>query len=426
MSAGPANAGETIRVDTLVIGAGVIGSAVAMGLAKSQRAPGVAVVDLDLGGEWSSSELNAGGVRATWSKEVNLVASKASIEYFSQHAEAVGYRPVGYLWMHRPSTWEGALKAREMHVARGWPVEVWDVAELKRRVPFIDKTDDLAGTLFGSRDGLVNPNRLKEHFREEAAEAGAKFYDGVWVESAAHTSGLTRIRAFQFSAASIVPSETKKRILTEIAAGGAWTVEMESTGRWITIECKAVVNCAGAWASAVATRLGYTSPSHPVRRQISLFHAREVNLTHYGMMIDPSGVYFHPEAIYGLAGFAVTDEPAGYNFGYDAESFFENYIWPALYERSTHFESLRHISGWAGLYENSPDHHAIIGQAPVKGARVFEAHSFSGHGVMQSYAVGQSLAELMVKGRYEAVDFSVLSGERFAAGREIAAETWVI
>jgi FAD-dependent oxidoreductase domain-containing protein 1 len=417
-----------IVTDTLVIGAGVIGSAVTMGLAGATGAPQVLTVDLDLGGEWSSSELNAGGVRATWSKELNLVASKSTIEYFSKHADTVGYRPVGYLWMHRPDRWEEALKAREMHVSRGWPVEVWDLAELKRRVPFIDKTDDLAGALFGSRDGLVNPNRLKEHFREEAVARGAKLMDGVWIESATHSAQGTRIRAFQFNGAGTVPSETKKRVLTEIAAGGAWTQELESAGQWIEIECKTVVNCAGAWAPAVAKRLGYASPSQPVRRQISLFHAREVNLTEYGMMIDPSGVYFHPEAIYGLAGFAIAEEPAGYNFQYDAESFFENHIWPALYERSTRFESLRHVSGWAGLYENSPDHHAIIGRAPVANAQVFEAHSFSGHGVMQSYAVGQAMAELILQGRFQSIDFGPLAGDRFAnnATTPIAHETWVI
>ena len=72
---------ETVKSDFLVIGGGLIGSAVAMGLAK-QGVSSVTVVDLDLGGEWSSSELNAGGVRATWSQMVNLLASKKSIEYF--------------------------------------------------------------------------------------------------------------------------------------------------------------------------------------------------------------------------------------------------------------------------------------------------------------------------------------------------------
>jgi FAD-dependent oxidoreductase domain-containing protein 1 len=196
-----------------------------------------------------------------------------------------------------------------------------------------------------------------------------------------------------------------------------------AVGQWIEIEAKQVVNAAGAWAPRLAKILGYRCPSTPVRRQISLFQTRDVDLTEFGMIIDPSGVYFHPESIYGLCGFATPNEAPGFNFQYDADAFFEEHIWAHLYERSTAFESLKHVSGWAGLYENSPDHHAIIGRVS---SQVFEAHSFSGHGAMQSYAVGVALAELMVKGRYETLDLSELSGDRFVNGQSIAGETWVI
>ncbi len=63
---------RTFQTDTLIVGAGLIGSAVAMGLSRL-GIDRVMVVDLDLTGEWSSSELNAGGVRATWSQKVNLL-----------------------------------------------------------------------------------------------------------------------------------------------------------------------------------------------------------------------------------------------------------------------------------------------------------------------------------------------------------------
>jgi FAD-dependent oxidoreductase domain-containing protein 1 len=413
---------SVVKSDVLIVGAGLIGSAVAMGLSR-QGVSSICSVDLDLSGEWSSSELNAGGVRATWSQRVNLLASKHSIEYFQTVAETIGYRDCGYLWLHRPESFQSALKAREMHVAAGWDVEVLDVPAIRNRLSFIDKTDDLAGGLLGVKDGLINPNRLKEHFREEAARGGARFLDRIFVTSAKRMGNVWSIRAFQF--AESLKGEEKKRILVENPKDAAAFDGIP--GHWIEFTADRVVNAAGAWAPKLASILGYDCPSAPVRRQISLFHAKDVDLNHYGMIIDPSGVYFHPESIYGLSGFANRNEPEGFNFQYDSEAFFEEFIWPALYERSTAFESLRHVSGWAGLYENSPDHHAIVGEAGgLASGSVFEAHSFSGHGAMQSYAVGVALSELMTRGRYETLDLSELSASRFKTGRTIASETWVI
>ncbi len=418
-------ASASLKTEVLIVGAGLIGSAIAMELAKKGETR-VTVVDLDLSGEWSSSELNAGGVRATWSQKLNLLASKLTIEYFERVADEVGYRPCGYLWMHRKDTFDAALKAREMHVAAGWPVDVLDVAKIRDKAPFIDKTDDLAGALYGVKDGLVNSNRVKEHYRDEAAKLGVKFVDGVWVRASESLPGKrSKVIAFQFQEG--LSSAAKKSIL--IANPKDENAFAAHTGSMIEIEATHVVNAAGAWAPELAKILGYSSPSYPLKRQISLFHSRDLDLNHSGMIIDPSGVYFHPEAIYGLAGFATPDETPGFNFEYDQERFFEEQIWPALYERSTQFESLKHVSGWAGLYENSPDHHGIVGQVSElfqKQGSFFEAHSFSGHGVMQSYAVGIAIAELILTGRYETLDFGSLSGDRFITGKKIESETWVI
>jgi glycine/D-amino acid oxidase-like deaminating enzyme len=409
-----------MEFEVLVVGGGLIGSAIALGLADA-GVSSVAVVDPDLGGEWSSSELNAGGVRGTWSQELNLELSKRTIEYFGSRAEEVGYRPCGYLWLHRPETFPAAIRAREMQVSRGWPVEVLDVRAVRERVPFIDKTDDLAGALFGVRDGLVNPNLLKEHYRSQAARTGVRFLNGMFL-CGVKEGGGSRHRASLFRFDPELGSTAKRELLEKGSPSG-------EAGERVEIHARVIVNAAGAWAPRVAGLLGYDCPSKPVRRQISLFHARDLDLSPYGMIIDPSGVYFHPEAIYGLAGFATPGESPGYRFDYDGEAFFEEQIWARLYERSTAFESLKHISGWAGLYEESPDHHAIIGRVErglgEKGL-VFEAHSFSGHGVMQSHAAGTALARLMVKGSYGDLDLTPLSGERFRSGSPVPGETWVI
>ncbi len=427
---------KTQSVDTLIIGAGVIGSSVALHL-TALGVHSVVVIDPDLEGTWSSSELNAGGVRATWSQPTNIRLSKLSIDYFASVAREVGYRPCGYLWLHRPERFEAALKAREQQMSLGWPVEAWSVDQLRKAVPFLDKTEDLGGAIFAPKDGLINPNLLKNHYRERARAGGAHFEDRTCLHSAKRASGATSSSLWEVEARVYLPadrslqeSEVSSRMSKSAGdvAAKLLGIQKEDVSQLHfetkTFHAKRVINCAGAWAAEVAKRLGYECPSKPVRRQISLFDCREVDLNQYGMIVDSSGVYFHPEASYGLAGFANAGEPSGVNLQYDGESFFNESIWPALYERSTHFERLRHLQGWAGLYEVSPDESAIIG-AVTDRSGLYEAHSFSGHGVMHSYAAGLALAELVTHGAYRSIDLTALSAQRFIEGRSIH-EGWVI
>jgi sarcosine oxidase subunit beta len=402
------------RVETLVVGAGVIGSSVAMHLAELGMKD-VRVVDFDLEGSLSSSELNAGGVRATWLQPINIEMSKITIEYLAKHASDVGYRDCGYLWLHPAANLERALKGRELQIKMGWPVDVWDIAELQKRVPFIDKTDGIAGALFAPRDGLVNPNRVKNHFREKARALGVVFDDRTMLRAASFApSSSHAVRCVTERFENVMSHESKVSVL-KVEAGVPERTQ-------VVYHAKRVINCAGPWAAYVAGVLGYKTPVYPVRRQISLFDCRDVDLTPYGMIIDPSGVYFHPEATNGMAGFAAPEKP-GYNYDYDGEAFFQEILWPALYERSTQFERLKHLTGWAGLYEVSPDECAVIGQVSNgeagKSGAVFESHSFSGHGVMHSFAAGRALAEKIALGRYELVDAEPLSAARFETGRLI-------
>jgi sarcosine oxidase subunit beta len=73
---------------------------------------------------------------------------------------------------------------------------------------------------------------------------------------------------------------------------------------------------------------------------------------------------------------------------------------------------------WAGLYDMTPDAHPIIG---FVGKGVYAACGFSGHGFMQSPAVGRAVAEELLEGA-SSLDLRPYRLERFAAGAVIPEE----
>ena len=67
---------------------------------------------------------------------------------------------------------------------------------------------------------------------------------------------------------------------------------------------------------------------------------------------------------------------------------------------------------WAGLYDMTPDAHPIVGRVADG---VYAACGFSGHGFMQSPAVGRALAEEIIAGT-SSLDLSPYALERFEHG----------
>jgi sarcosine oxidase subunit beta len=75
-------------------------------------------------------------------------------------------------------------------------------------------------------------------------------------------------------------------------------------------------------------------------------------------------------------------------------------------------------AAWAGLYEISPDKHAILGVAPGC-PNLWLVNGSSGHGVMHAPALGLLAAEMISSGWASSLDVEALRPERFAEGAAI-------
>ena len=83
-------------------------------------------------------------------------------------------------------------------------------------------------------------------------------------------------------------------------------------------------------------------------------------------------------------------------------------------ERMPQLETASIANQWAGLYETTPDHRAIIGWEPVVEG-MFHVAGFSGHGMMHAPATGLLTMQILT-GVEPSVDIKDLSPGRFSSG----------
>ena len=186
-----------------------------------------------------------------------------------------------------------------------------------------------------------------------------------------------------------------------------------STGRLAT---RKVVNCAGAWAAGVAALAGVELPVEPLRRMLVPSEPFDQSPHSAPMIIDMSnGFHFRPEGRGFLLAWNDPEETPGFQTEFDP-AFVEKILTRAA-GRVPCFADLpvNPKRAWAGLYEMTPDHHPILGEAPgVPG--FFLANGFSGHGVMHAPALGQLLAEVMSDGAASTLDIAPLRASPFPEG----------
>lgn len=382
------------KAEIVIIGGGVVGASVAYHLTE-RGVKDVLILEREPVTGLGSTGKATGGVRAQFETDINIKLSLYSLDLFSKFNELTGgdcgYEPQGYLFLATNDQHLDFLRAsgRRQRELGYEGVKMVDTGAVSGMVGGLN-CEDIVGGSFGPRDGFIDPVGVLNGFLGKALENGAEIETGVDVFS------------IETAGDKVAGVKTNKG----------------------DISCEKVVLCAGAWAKKLAAAAGIDLPVEPQRRQIVWARSDTELAPDLPMVIDLSnGFHFRPAKNSRnelLFAYPDPDEKPGFSTDF-ADGFIgkvyekARHRAPFLCETTVVREKCR-----AGLYENTPDHHAILGGCGVEG--LYFANGFSGHGVMHSPATGRALAEIMLDGEARFLDVSCLGIDRFEKG-ELLHET---
>jgi sarcosine oxidase subunit beta len=433
----------TETADVVIIGSGIVGSSVAYHLAD-QGCTNVLVIEREAHQGKGSTGKSMGGVRAQFSTPVNIEMSRYSIDFFSRFDEVVGhpadYRAHGYLFCATNERHLEYLTAnRERQLKLGVKnVELVSPEDIREFVPQL-RVDDIIGGTFCPTDGFVDPHSVMMGFMLKARQRGVRLWLDTGVTGIEVEPSLSSVRlepalvppggsGQKLSASRLEAEEATGNTgilpAARLEAGVARRITGVRTTRGI-VSTPVVVNAAGPWAAGVARMAGAELPVAPLRRQLVPTEPFDQLPKRFPMVIDMStGFHFRREGKGILLAWNDPEETPGFKTEFDP-TFVEKILTRAADRVPCLAEAEVNTSrAWAGLYEMTPDHHAIIGPAPnVEG--LYYVNGFSGHGVMHSPASGRITADLILHGHSDLIDASQLSVQRFAEDR-LLTETAVL
>lgn len=374
---------ERKRGSTVIVGGGIVGISMAYWLARK----GVSHIyllekDVMLGN--GSTERSAGGIRAQFSAEINIRLMIEGIRFYERFKEEVGGEPefvqAGYLFMVSSEAVRKDFE-RNVRIQRTLGLDVQELtpAEIGRMAPYV-RTDDIIYGTFCRTDGYADPHGVIQGLWERCKEMGVRI-------------------CFQSEVIGVERSGDRIK-----AVRTADTI----------YEAEYFVNAAGAWSGQLARLADAEVPVYPVRRM--LFITKPFPPGEHGipavipMTIDmETGFYMRRESGGLMLGMEDDEEPPGFNTTM-------NWDWlEVLLEKSLPrvpaLEKLEMMRGWAGLYDQSPDHSAVLGLIPGL-ENFYVVSGFSGHGFMQGPIAAKMVAELIVDGR-ASIDIHALRVERF-------------
>ncbi|MGD9122419.1 MAG: FAD-binding oxidoreductase [Desulfobacterales bacterium] len=349
------------KADTVIIGGGVMGCAIAYNLAREGLKP-VIIERSDIGGEASGA--NGGGVRQSARNLKEMPLAIESIQIYGQLHEELGmdleYVREGNL---RLCTSEEELdtmrKSVENQKAANLELEMLDRKQVLNINPHIG--EKVLGASFCPTDGHVNPFLTTYAFFQKAKSLGAR----------------------------ILTHEEVKDIRLQKSKVSAVITDKQ------TIETDLVVNAAGVAGRKVANMVGLDLPMRPVFSEAMI---TEPYPPLFKQMIGHAkGLFYGRQTTHGSffwGGFVGTEQ-----FIHREGKPLFHFIGPAISEMVIDFfpvlKNVNIIRTWSGLIAQISDGIPVLGYTEEVPGYVF-ATGFSGHGFGLAPVIGRLICELIM------------------------------
>ncbi len=338
----------------LVAGAGATGASVAYNLAL--LGAGEVVLADTRGVAGGSTSRAMGGVRQQFSTAVEVRLAQASIRFFAELGAPL-FEQVGYLFLATTEAGLGAMEERrELQAALGVGVERVD----PREVPGL-ATEDVLGAVTCREDGVADPGGVCREVVRRAVGLGVEVREGVDA---------------------------------------------------VDVDRDVLVIACGPWSREVGRRVGVELPIRPLCRQLVDTKPVDGLPESLPMVIEAeTGFHFRRTPSGGLR-LAMGEAVSRWGFEAEVDEALVEDWRGRLARRYPPAEGVEVERAWGGLYDMTPDAHPILGRVADG---VYAACGFSGHGFMQSPAVGRALAEEILLGKSE-LDLSAFRLDRFGEG----------
>ena len=369
--------------DVVIIGGGIIGASVAWSLARRQ-AGRIMVLEKEKHTGRGSTAYSAGGVREQFSSEINIRMSNYSLDAYARFAQEmdqdIDYKRAGYMFL---APTEATARALRQNVAvqnkLGVNSRLITAAEAREHVRDLF-VDDIQAAAYNARDGYVDPASICQGYVHRARDMGVEFRTSTAV------TGIN------------VQGDRVTGVITNAGEVGT----------------DAVVNACGPYLHEIGEMAGVDVPARPYRRMLFITEKFSLSPNLVPLTIDmATGFYFRDEGRGLMIGLANASEPSSFNTTLDWD-----YL-PTILEHALHriptVEDAEIGKGWAGLYDITPDHHALLGAFPER-PNFHLAGGFSGHGVMHAPAAGCVISEMILEGVASTMDVSMLAPARVREG----------